>query len=609
MIAKAIKGRGFRGALAYDLNKEQGRVIDTNMGGTTPRELAKEFGEVRSLRPKVGKAVLHVSLSASPGEHLSDDQWRQVAAQYLQGMGLENNQYIVTRHLDTEHEHVHLLVNRIRFDGSITSDSHDYRRQEVLMRAIERKYDLQRVPPSIEVHRHAPTKGEIEEGLRTGQPSTRQRLQQLCDAAAKDCDSFSDYAARLEAVDVQLVPVVQLEGRKLSGLSYVLDGVMMKGSDLGKGYSPLGLAKRGVGYDKERDVEAVGRCIERSQAGVTEPTDRTSARSEADQRGRTRDLAGTVGASDGRSDGRNAGEPGAGTRVQQGAKQAVLQADGDRDHGLAQRGDGGAAGGRTAGDSREENRTQSLLAGLSNRSDNGASRERILALAGTGAYCPERAGRERGSGATQSRDRSAEAAQRQLAAIGIDRFVISLVNVRTGRQAERHWHGEDVLKSLSWLKRMNARGYDVRVRPAGEHGLALIVGLAKADLHVLQERGFSPAAVVEVASGQYEAWVKLSHKPLPKSLRDQVAQKLVRGVGIYSEAKVINLAEGRLAGFTNQHVQRTSGLHPFVLLAEADGKVAPAALAYLAKFKQGKARADEPLRYTEQRVRSRGRGR
>jgi hypothetical protein len=105
-------------------------VIDTNMGARHHASLAKEFGEVRNLRPKVGKAVLHVSLSAAPGEHLSDEQWRQVATRYLQGMGLENNQYIVTRHLDTEHEHVHLLVNRIRFDGGITSDSHDYRRQK-----------------------------------------------------------------------------------------------------------------------------------------------------------------------------------------------------------------------------------------------------------------------------------------------------------------------------------------------------------------------------------------------------------------------------------------------------------------------------------------------
>jgi hypothetical protein len=66
MIAKAVKGTGFRGALEYDLGKEHGRVIDTNMEGSDPRELAAEFGEIRKLRPGLGKAVLHVSLSAAP---------------------------------------------------------------------------------------------------------------------------------------------------------------------------------------------------------------------------------------------------------------------------------------------------------------------------------------------------------------------------------------------------------------------------------------------------------------------------------------------------------------------------------------------------------------
>jgi hypothetical protein len=132
MIAKAIKGRGFRGALEYDLGKEQGRVVDTNMEGEGPRELAAEFGEIRKLRPKLGKAVLHVSLSAAPSEHLTDDQWREIGQRYLHGMGLDDNQYLITRHDDTDHEH--LLINRIRFDGKVTSDSHDYRRHEMLMR-------------------------------------------------------------------------------------------------------------------------------------------------------------------------------------------------------------------------------------------------------------------------------------------------------------------------------------------------------------------------------------------------------------------------------------------------------------------------------------------
>ena len=37
MIAKAVKGKGFRGALAYDLAPEKGALLDTNMAGETPR--------------------------------------------------------------------------------------------------------------------------------------------------------------------------------------------------------------------------------------------------------------------------------------------------------------------------------------------------------------------------------------------------------------------------------------------------------------------------------------------------------------------------------------------------------------------------------------------
>ena len=37
MIAKAVKGKGFRGALEYDLNKEGGQVLDTNMAGENTR--------------------------------------------------------------------------------------------------------------------------------------------------------------------------------------------------------------------------------------------------------------------------------------------------------------------------------------------------------------------------------------------------------------------------------------------------------------------------------------------------------------------------------------------------------------------------------------------
>ena len=42
MIAKLIKGKGFRGALEYDLKQGKGVLLETNMAGQTPKELASQ---------------------------------------------------------------------------------------------------------------------------------------------------------------------------------------------------------------------------------------------------------------------------------------------------------------------------------------------------------------------------------------------------------------------------------------------------------------------------------------------------------------------------------------------------------------------------------------
>ena len=83
-----------------------------------------------------------------------------------------------------------------------------------------------------------------------------------------------------------------------------------------------------------------------------------------------------------------------------------------------------------------------------------------------------------------------------MTAIGVDRFVVTLVDTKQGRQEERHWSKADVAQSMAWLKRMNALGYDVWIRPDGDHGLVLLGGLKKKDVQTLRERGFTPAVVV-----------------------------------------------------------------------------------------------------------------
>ena len=586
MIAKAVKGKGFRGALEYDLTKEGGQVLDTNMAGENPRELAAEFGEIRKLRPNLGKAVLHVSLSAAPGEKLTDAQWREIGKRYMDGMGLEKNQFIVTRHTDTEHEHIHILANRIRFDGSVTSDSQDYKRQEAIMRELERDYGLQRVAPSIEAERKAPTKGEIEGGIRTGAPSTRQQLQQLCDGAAKDCRSFSVYQERLEGAGVELVPVVQLEGAKLSGLSYRLDGVTMKGSDLGKAYSPAGLAKRGVTYEQDRDFAAVRASNERDTARAFGGADRDSTADQApERRGLGRD-AGAVGAGAGRVDGRDAADAGRDRPQEPGAGRNVPASAIDVGAGLQGGRSGSAESRRQSEPSRGADGVETLRPGRDDGIGYGSARERVLALAGT-ADSAEPAGRESGSRLPEARrDRSLEAIQRQITALDVPRFEVGIREAKTGQMMNREWSRAEVEQSAAWLKRMNAKGNDIYIRPAGEHGLVLLDDLKPEALKAMQERGYAPAATVETSPGNYQAWVKLSDKPLSAEARLIAAQSLAKAFG-----GDMNSADsrhyGRLAGFTNQKPQHTrDGRQPYVLARDCTGNAAAAAPALLERIEQ-----------------------
>lgn len=591
MIAKMVKGRGFRGALEYAITKEGGRIISSNMAGKNPRELAAEFGEIRKLRPNLGKAVMHVSLSAAPGEKLTDEQWQAIGQRYLRGMGFTDNQFVMIRHTDTEHEHIHILVNRITHAGEVVSDGQDYKRQETIMREIERDYGLRPAPPSIEAERKAPTKGEIERAMRTGQPSTRQQLQQICDACAKDCRSFSEYQERLEEAGVEVVPVVQLNGAKLSGLSYRLDGVTMKGSDLGKGYTAAGIQKRGIRYEQDRDFAAVRRSIEREAHRAFGEPDRELEAGQAPERGGLGRDAGAAGPSNGgagRRDAADAGrdrpqEPGAGRDVQAPA----IGVGGE----LQGRGSGSQPGRRELEPGRAADGVAALPAGRTGGDGYSGSRERILALAGP-ADRAEHAGRESGSGVPETRrDRSLEAIQRQVAALGVDRFEVGIREAKTGQMMNREWSRAELEQAVPWLKRMNAKGNDVYIRPAGEHGLVLVDDLTADKISSMAKDGFSSAATIETSPGNYQAWVKLSDKPLSADVRRIAAQGLAKQYG-GDPNSADSRHYGRLAGFTNQKPQHArDGRQPYVLAHDCPGKAARAAPAYLERIEQHLDRA------------------
>ena len=578
MIAKMMKGRGFGGALKYDLQAGKSELLDTNLSGQTPRAMAHEFGEVRQLRPTLGKAVLHVSLSVHAEEHLTDGQWREIAHRYLDGMGFTDNQYVVTRHTDTDHEHIHILANRITYAGEVVSDSQDWKRQEALMRTLEQEYGLMAEPPSAEAERKAPTKGEIEYALRTGQASIRQRLQGLCDAARQDCQSLSAYVERLEAVGVDVIPTIQLDGAKVSGLMYRLEDTLMKGSDLGKAYSPVGLTKKGVTYEQDRDFATVNRCREREARRAYDATTRDLAANEGPERGGIGGDLGTLGPSDGRVDGRDAGDlnRAAGTEPAAGGRDSDPESRGAAGLGAEHPTDGRDRAATAPSDGAP--RVAALRDDGADGHPGHSAHTRIvdLALGHASARYP----------ALQAvRDRTAEAVQRQLQAFGVTHVDVGIRDGQQGQLMSRLWTPDEVVRNVGWLKRMNAQGNDIYVRPAGEHGLVLVDDLTPAAVDRLHRAGFQPAVVTETSPGNLQAWLKVSGEPVAASHRTVLARGFAHDFG--GDRNSADAQHyGRLAGFTNQKPERLldNGLHPFVLLRAWSGQVMAQAEVVLAKL-------------------------
>lgn len=245
---------------------ERHRIIGGNMSGQTPRELAREFGAVRQIRPDIARPVHHASMTAAKGERLTTEQWQQIAEKYAERMGFANSPYVVVQHRDTAFDHVHIVASRIGLDGRVVNEWQNKPRSEQLMREVEQEYGLQPVRASHEGAMRAPTRGEIEHYNRTGELSAKMRLQGHVEHALREEPTATQFIGRLQSVGVEVIPNLQSTGR-VSGISFRVDGEQMKGSDLGRGFSWNGLQGRGLSYEAERDMPALLEAKERAQMG------------------------------------------------------------------------------------------------------------------------------------------------------------------------------------------------------------------------------------------------------------------------------------------------------------------------------------------------------
>lgn len=106
--------------------------------------ITQSFVAQAKLKPNLAQSVCHISLSFSTQDisKLSDELMVKVAREYLQKMGAKDTQYIVARHFDKEHPHIHLCFNRVDNHGKTISDKNDRHRSTKICRELTEKHGL-----------------------------------------------------------------------------------------------------------------------------------------------------------------------------------------------------------------------------------------------------------------------------------------------------------------------------------------------------------------------------------------------------------------------------------------------------------------------------------
>lgn len=174
----------------------------------------------------------------------------------------------------------------------------------------------------------------------------------------------------------------------------------------------------------------------------------------------------------------------------------------------------------------------------------------------------------------ERKDRTAEAVRNQVRAMGCQSFEVGIREQETGKMMHRAMTADRLLESVPWLKRMNAQGNDIYIRPDGhaDRALVLVDDIDGTTIDEMKKRGVSPACVVQTSHKNLQAWVSMGERPMPDAQRTELAKAFAKEFGS-DPASADGRHFGRLAGFTNrkpEHLQDNG--FPYVLCKESSGQ-------------------------------------
>lgn len=145
----------------------------------------------------------------------------------MEKMGIRDTQYIIGRHYDKEHPHIHIAFNRVDNNGRTISDRNDRYRSERICKELTRKYRLYFANGKERVKTH-----------RLKEPDkTRYEIYQVLKREVARCSDWTTLLKHLKAEGIDVRFKYKGNTNEVQGIIFTKNGYHFNGSKIDRSFS------------------------------------------------------------------------------------------------------------------------------------------------------------------------------------------------------------------------------------------------------------------------------------------------------------------------------------------------------------------------------------
>ena len=243
MISKVIIGKTFSGACQY-VCKDQRRAVVLDAEGVRSYDwklMSEDFERQHALRPSLHKVVFHGILSFYPGEKIEDEKMIEIAREYLQKMNISDTQFSITKHIDKNHSHLHIIANLVNNKGETIKDNWIGLRGKKIAQELTTKYGLKEAISKDLSVTHLEQLNEKEANRYIIYQAILEMLPQ-----SRNLDNLKE---KLAVKNIETLYKYKGQTKELQGISFKIGDFKYKGSEIDRKFSVKNLEKA-IGQQK-----------------------------------------------------------------------------------------------------------------------------------------------------------------------------------------------------------------------------------------------------------------------------------------------------------------------------------------------------------------------